>query len=61
MTFKELKKILKNNGCELYENGANHEIWINKSNGKKFTVSRHGSQDVKKGTYNAILKQAGIK
>lgn len=60
MTYKELKKILKNNNCELYDEGANHEIWINKTNGRKFIVGRHNSQDVKKGTCHAILKQAGL-
>lgn len=61
MTYNELKKLLKKNNCELYTNGANHDIWINKTNGRKFVIGRHGSQEVKAGTYKAILKQAGIK
>ena len=61
MTYNELKKLLKKNNCELYTNGANHDIWINKTNGRNCVIGRHGSQEVKTGTYKAILKQAGIK
>mgnify|MGYP002529822113 FL=1 len=61
MTYNELKRLLKKNNCELYINGANRNIWINKTNGRKFVIGRHGSQEVKTGTCKAILKQAGIK
>ena len=54
MTYNELKRLLIKNHCELYSNGANHDIWINKTNGRKFVIGRHGSQEVKTGTYKAI-------
>jgi len=55
---RELKAILKQNGCAFFRQGrGDHEIWQSPINGKKFTVdgkilSRH--------TANGILKQAGI-
>ena len=56
----ELKKMLRENDCELYREGRSHEMWISHRTGKKFPVSRHGSQDVPKGTVNSIKRSAGI-
>ena len=61
MKYSELKKILTQSGCYKSSEGSNHEIWFSPVNNKKFQVGRHNSEDVKKGTYNTILKQAGIK
>jgi len=61
MKYSELKKILKQNGCYKVDEGANHEIWISPISGNKFPVGRHDNKDVKTGTCNTILKQAGIK
>jgi len=61
MKYSELKKILRQNGCYKETEGANHEIWFSPINGNRFPVGRHDNQDVKTGTYNTILKQAGIK
>ena len=61
MKYSELKKLLKQSGCYKYNEGANHEIWYSPINNKKFQVGRHNSEDVSIGTYNAILKQSGIK
>ena len=61
MKYSELKKLLIKNGCLKESEGTNHEIWFSPITGKTFPVGRHDSEDVKKGIYNAILKQAGIK
>ena len=61
MTYSELKKQLIKNGCYLFREGANHEIWLNPKTGEKFPVGRHGNEDVKTGTLNNILKAAGLK
>ena len=61
MKFSELKKILKKNGCYFVKEGKNHEIWYSPTTNKEFTVGRHNTEDVKKGTLSGILKQAGIK
>lgn len=60
MKYSELKKLLKKNNCVMQSEGANHEIWYSPITQKKFTVGRHNTQDVAKGTYNAIMKQAGL-
>ena len=61
MKYSELKKLLRQHGCYKAEEGTNHEKWYSPINNKVFQVGRHNSEDVPKGTYNAILKQAGLK
>ncbi|MDR2090236.1 MAG: type II toxin-antitoxin system HicA family toxin [Clostridiales bacterium] len=61
MKYGELKKLLKKNGCRMERGGANHEIWYSAKTEKRFPVGRHDSQEVKTGTLNAILKDAGLK
>ncbi len=34
-------KYLKENGCILVREGANHSLFMNQENGKKSTVGRH--------------------
>lgn len=38
-----------------------HPLWINPKTGKVFMLSHHRSQEVKRGTLNSILKDAGLK
>ena len=61
MKYSELRKLLKDRGCIIDHEGANHEIWYSPITKKQFPVGRHKTEDVAKGTLNAILKQAGIK
>jgi len=61
MKYSELKRILKQNDCYKHGEGANHEIWFSPINNRTFPIGRHKSEDVPKGTLNAILKQSGIK
>jgi len=61
MTFGELKKLLKKNKCRIHHQGKKHEIWENTVTGEKFSVGRHDSKEIKTGTVNSILKDAGIK
>ena len=60
LTFSELKKILKKNGCYFLRNGTSHEIWYSPITKQQFPVGRHDSQEVRTGTYNKIKKEAGI-
>jgi predicted RNA binding protein YcfA (HicA-like mRNA interferase family) len=59
--YSELKKLLKQHGCFKQSEGARHENWFSPATGKIFQMGRHDSQDVKKGIFNKILKDAGIK
>jgi len=61
MTYGELKRLLRRNECELHHQGSNHEIWKSLKTGKQFTVGRHNSEEVPKGTLSSIKKDAGIK
>jgi predicted RNA binding protein YcfA (HicA-like mRNA interferase family) len=36
-------------------------MWFSPIKNKKFPIGRHDNEDVKKGTFNTILKQSGIK
>ena len=60
MTYSELEKILKKNGCKVLREGRNHCIWISEKTGNQFTVGRHKTQEVPKGTLKSILKAAGL-
>lgn len=60
MKYSELEKKLKEAGCTVYREGANHAIWYSPITGKTFPVGRHKSQDVRMGTLNSILRDAGL-
>ena len=57
MTYKELEKLLKKNGCRFDHHAHRHDIWKSKS-GKEFP--RHGTQEVPPGTLNSIKRDAGL-
>ncbi|WP_373495045.1 type II toxin-antitoxin system HicA family toxin [Aquiflexum sp.] len=61
MKYSELERKLKKFGCHLVDDGGGHPIWYSPITGKEFQTSHHKSQEVKKGTLNSILKDAGIK
>lgn len=57
--YDDLIKILKKNGCyKLREAKGSHEWWCSPINNHRFPVSKTIN---KKGTFQDILKQAGIK
>ena len=60
MKGSELVKNIKKAGCYKVREGANHEIWYSPITRKNFTVPRHYSHEVKAGTANSILKDAGV-
>lgn len=60
MTPKQMIKLLKENGfIEERQNGS-HKFFVNPVTGKRTTVPYH-SKDIKKGTEQQILKDAGLK
>ena len=62
MKYKELHKILAKAGCyDVGKQRNGHPVWYSPITGKFFRTSNHGSEEVKTGTLNAILKDAGIK
>jgi len=61
VTYSELEKLLRRNGCRIDRPGANHDIWYSPITGKRFPVSRHKTQEVPKGTLANIKRDAGLK
>ena len=57
---KYLIKLLVQNGFVLQRTKGSHQLYYNSTTGKTVVVPVHGGKDMKKGTFLAILKQAGI-
>ena len=55
-----LIKILQKNGFIFKRSKGSHQIYYNKNYNKTVIVPMHGNKDLPKGTFYAILKQAGI-
>lgn len=56
----ELEKLLKKNKCFFVRHGSSHDIWKSPISGNEFTIPRHRGE-MKTGTVNNILKEAGLK
>lgn len=59
--YNELLKLLRKHGCYEVRADGKHPIWYSPITGKTFMTSHHGSEEVKNGTCDSILKAAGIK
>jgi predicted RNA binding protein YcfA (HicA-like mRNA interferase family) len=57
---KHLIKILEKNGFSYKRSKGSHQLYFNPISNKIAIVPVHGGSDLKKGTFLAILKQAGI-
>ena len=57
---KYLVKILEANGFIFKSAKGSHQIFHNALSNKTVVVPMHGSKDMPKGTFYAILKHAGI-
>jgi predicted RNA binding protein YcfA (HicA-like mRNA interferase family) len=57
---KHLIKLLEQHGFIFRRAKGSHQIFYNQSTNITVIVPVHGSKDIKKGTFLAILKQAGI-
>jgi len=57
---KHLIKILENNEFTFKRSKGSHQLYYNPVTNKTAIVPVHQGRDLKKGTFFAILKQAGI-
>jgi predicted RNA binding protein YcfA (HicA-like mRNA interferase family) len=57
---KHLIKILEQNGFFFKRSKGSHQLYYNPVTNKTVVVPVHGGKDMKKGTFFAVLKQAGI-
>jgi predicted RNA binding protein YcfA (HicA-like mRNA interferase family) len=55
-----LIKLLEKNGYYYKRSSGSHQVFYNNTTNKTAIVPVHGNKDLKKGTFIAILKQAGI-
>ena len=60
MKTSELKRMLSAKGCYFLSHGGRHDHWFSPITKLTFTVHRHDSQEVPKGTLKNIMKKAGI-
>jgi predicted RNA binding protein YcfA (HicA-like mRNA interferase family) len=60
MTTREMLKLLHNDGWFIYEQNGSHIQLKHSVKKGRVTVPNHKG-DLKKGTENSILKQAGLK
>ncbi len=61
MKVSEMVKILKKDGWYILREGSKHTIYIHETKVGSVIVPRHPSAELKKGTEQSILKQAGLK
>ncbi len=54
-------KILKKDGWYIFREGGKHTLYVHPTKGGTVIVPRHPSAELKKGTEQSILKQAGLK
>jgi len=59
-TSKNLIKTLEKHGFIFKRSKGSHHIYYNPTTKKTVVVPVHGGKDMPKGTFYAILKQAGI-
>ena len=57
---KYLIVLLEQNGFVFKRSKGSHKLYYNIQTNKTVIVPTHGNKDLKKGTFFAILKQAGI-
>ncbi|MBR0177398.1 MAG: type II toxin-antitoxin system HicA family toxin [Bacteroidales bacterium] len=55
-----LIRLLEENGYVFKRGKGSHQVYYNPMNNKTIIVPYHNGKDLKKGTFMAILKQAGI-
>jgi predicted RNA binding protein YcfA (HicA-like mRNA interferase family) len=57
---KNLIRILEQHGFIFKRSKGSHHLYFNPITNKTVIVPVHGGKDMKKGTFLAVLKQAGI-
>ena len=60
MKTSEFKRLLRKRGCYFVSHGKRHDRWFSPVTGNTFSVPRHDSQEIPKGTVDNIKEQAGI-
>ena len=61
MRFREIEKILKEDGWEYSYTSGSHYYYIHPTKPGKVSIPYHSGKDLKIKTISSILKQAGLK
>lgn len=61
MKVSEILKILKKDGWYLEREGGRHSLYVHPTKEGTVVIPRHPSSELKKGTEQSILKQAGLR
>lgn len=60
LSSKYLIKFLQENGFIFKRSKGSHHLYYNPITNKTVIVPVHGGKDLKKGTFLAVIKQAGL-
>lgn len=60
MKWSELRKIAERYGWKLSRCGANHDIYRHPDKDYPIQIGRHGSEEIKNGTFAKLKKQIGF-
>ncbi len=60
MKWNELRKIAETNGWYLWRHGANHDVYRHPDKSYPIQIGRHGTEEIKNGTFNKLKKQIGF-
>lgn len=62
MKVKEIMRLIEKDGCQFDRQKGSHKVYVHPTKPGHVVVPDHGkNDDIKKGTENNILKQAGLK
>lgn len=61
MKVSEVRRKIEKAGCYIIRHGSRHDVYLNPLTGEQFSVSRHMSEELAKGTCEGILKSGGVK
>ncbi|MBO4571299.1 MAG: type II toxin-antitoxin system HicA family toxin [Bacteroidales bacterium] len=57
MKWNEMRRLAEDNAWYLYRRGANHGIYRYDGRTDIVVISRHGSEEIKTGTFNKLRRQ----
>ncbi len=60
MKWNELRRIAEANGWKLHRSGAKHDIYSHHEKNFKIQIGRHGSEEIRNGTFAKLKKQIGF-
>jgi mRNA interferase HicA len=60
-TISELVRLLRDNGFVLREHRKKHDLWEHPQTCRPLMVPRHGAQEISKGLFHRMLRDAGLK